>query len=347
MVGNQSSGISFGSPLRTWLGAWRGPWLGVLAVSLIAGCGPKPAAVSATSTTPPAGQCNCVCPSMSNVQNVTWNNHYSSAPDADACAQNCGEFSTRYTACDPYFTPAPVLPSAYKEPADRRSLAVEAPETPQRDQDGDGVPDERDRCPKVAGPAANDGCPDEDRDHDTVPDRLDKCPDTAGLASNDGCPDLDSDHDGIPDRRDQCPNEPETRNGYQDQDGCPDQLPSVLQKFSGAIEGIVFKTGSAEIDKRSDVTLANVVKALKEFADTRVEITGHTDNVGKEAANTKLSDDRARSVKAWLVGHGIAAERLDAQGFGPTRPIADNSTAAGRSKNRRVEFKLLSGALQK
>ena len=98
---------------------------------------------------------------------------------------------------------------------------------PDPDNDKDGVVDSRDRCPNVPGPPENNGCPiDADRDGDGIPDSKDKCPDDPedrdGFEDDDGCPELDNDKDGIPDNDDKCPNEPETKNGFQDEDGCPD-----------------------------------------------------------------------------------------------------------------------------
>jgi outer membrane protein OmpA-like peptidoglycan-associated protein len=101
---------------------------------------------------------------------------------------------------------------------------------PRPDKDGDGIPDDVDKCPNEPedkdGFQDDDGCPDPDNDHDGIPDALDKCPndpeDKDGFQDDDGCPDLDNDHDGIPDTLDKCPNEPEDKDGFQDDDGCPD-----------------------------------------------------------------------------------------------------------------------------
>jgi len=125
--------------------------------------------------------------------------------------------------------------------ADSRDLCPDEPEDfdgfedtdgcPDPDNDKDGVLDVNDRCPNAPGPRG-DGCPRSvgtDRDHDGIPDAMDKCPDDPedkdGFQDDDGCPDPDNDMDGIPDVRDKCPNEPETFNGYQDDDGCPDKKP--------------------------------------------------------------------------------------------------------------------------
>src|SRR6202042_3348970 len=108
-----------------------------------------------------------------------------------------------------------------------------------------------------------------DRDGDGIPDDVDKCPDQPedkdGFQDADGCPDPDNDGDGIPDIADKCPNEPETKNGYQDADGCPDQIPEKVKQFTGVIQGINFKTGQADILPSSHVVLDKAVAVLKEF----------------------------------------------------------------------------------
>ena len=155
--------------------------------------------------------------------------------------------------------------------------------------------------------------------------------------------DKDTDGDGIPDSIDKCPNEPETVNGYQDDDGCPDELPAALKKFTGVIEGIHFKTKSAEITKDSFSVLDKAVAMLLEYTDVRLEIGGHTDNVGKAEFNMELSQKRAESVKTYLVGKGVQADRLTSVGYGMDKPLTANKTAADKAKNRRTEFTLLTG----
>lgn len=209
-----------------------------------------------------------------------------------------------------------------------------------KDTDGDGFIDDKDACPNEKGEAPV-GCPDRDRDHDCVLDPADKCPNEAGIQP-DGCPDLDSDRDGVPLPADKCPNEPETKNGFEDQDGCPDTLPEKVRKFSGVIAGIEFDLGKATIRPASTAVLSEAAGVLKEFPAMRVAISGHTDNVGDAKHNVELSKARADSVKEYLVSQGVTADRIDTRGAGPDEPIADNKTAAGRQKNRRIEFKLLS-----
>src|SRR5262249_26128044 len=101
---------------------------------------------------------------------------------------------------------------------------------------------------------------------------------------------------------------------------------------------ILFDTGKATLQPASDGPLNEVLQLLKSDESLKLRIEGHTDNVGGAAANQALSDKRAQSVRDWLVSHGIATERLTGQGFGATKPVADNSTDDGRAKNRRVEL---------
>jgi outer membrane protein OmpA-like peptidoglycan-associated protein len=210
---------------------------------------------------------------------------------------------------------------------------------PPKDSDGDGVVDEKDACPNEAGLAPT-GCPDRDTDHDCVPVPADKCPDVPGLPK-DGCPDPDPDHDGIVGDADKCPDQPETMNGFEDADGCPDTLPEKVKKYSGIVPGIEFDLGKATIRPGSRPTLDDAASVLTEYSALRISITGHTDDIGDRAKNVDLSKQRADSVKTYLVGKGIDTSRIETRGAGPDEPIADNKLPAGRQKNRRIEFRLL------
>ena len=216
-----------------------------------------------------------------------------------------------------------------------------APDGCPADTDTDGVLDKDDFCPREAGPAPK-GCPiiDPDPDKDGVPLPCDACPTEPGVKP-DGCPIRDKDGDGILDNVDKCPNEPETKNGFEDKDGCPDTIPDAVKKFSGVIEGIYFDQGKATIRPQSKGLLSNAVKVLTTYPSVSLEISGHTSSEGDEAFNQKLSQERADSVKQWLVDNGVPPERIKTRGAGPSEPIADNKTAAGRVKNRRIEFKVL------
>jgi outer membrane protein OmpA-like peptidoglycan-associated protein len=201
------------------------------------------------------------------------------------------------------------------------------------DSDGDGIPDVDDKCPNEAGLAEFQGCP--DTDGDGIPDYDDKCPDKYGLAKYDGCPDTDG--DGVPDHLDNCPDVAGTAKN----NGCPAVKKEVLKIFEKALTGIQFETGKAIIKKQSYPILNDVVKAMKENPEYNLEINGHTDNVGDSAKNMKLSEDRAASVRKYLIDNGVQDVRMVSHGYGDTRPIADNSTKEGKAKNRRVEFKVV------
>jgi len=183
---------------------------------------------------------------------------------------------------------------------------------------------------------------DNDPDKDGIVGDADKCPnepeDKDGFQDEDGCPDPDNDGDGIPDAVDKCPNEPEDKDGFQDEDGCPDEIPAKLKQFTGAIQGINFKLGDAALQTNSNTTLDKAVAVLKEFGDLKLEIQGHTDDQplkagGKFADNTALSQARAESVKAYFVAKGISADRVVAKGYGETVPVEDPKGLTGGKLN--------------
>jgi outer membrane protein OmpA-like peptidoglycan-associated protein/outer membrane protein W len=232
------------------------------------------------------------------------------------------------------------------------------------DNDGDGLLDAADKCPTDAEDKDafqdDDGCPDPDNDGDGINDQQDKCPaepeDKDQFQDDDGCPDLDNDGDGVLDAQDKCIDKPETKNGYQDEDGCPDEIPEKIRKFTGAIQGINFRVNSDALLATSNKTLDKAVAVLKEFPDLKLEIQGHTDDQplkakkgAKFADNLELSQGRAESVRAYFVKKGIDESRLSAKGFGDSNPVVPIEGLKGaklttaRSKNRRVEFQLVSG----
>ena len=200
------------------------------------------------------------------------------------------------------------------------------------DRDKDGIADMDDLCPDQAGTAAFKGCP--DTDGDGIPDNLDKCPAKAGLAVFEGC--ADTDGDGIPDNLDRCP----TKAGTVANHGCPEISVQVKKRLAFAATALEFETGKAVIKKKSYPLLDEIVSILNEYADYYMTIEGHTDDVGSDAKNLILSRDRAASVKTYFVGKGIATDRLETDGFGESKPVATNKTAAGKAKNRRVEMDL-------
>lgn len=222
-----------------------------------------------------------------------------------------------------------------------------------RDTDGDGYPDSIDACPtdKEDGkpPAATDGCPaSSDRDGDGIPDVNDECPDKAEdkdkVQDEDGCPEDDADDDGIPDVQDKCPTERGKRSPIAEKFGCPSGLDWGEGGTFKTLEPIEFETGRATIKPVSFPILDEVVDLMKTRPSMRIGVYGHTDSRGTPGNNLVLSKQRAAAVRNYLQGKGIAANRLESEGYGQTKPIADNNTDEGRSKNRRVEFKILAGA---
>lgn len=204
------------------------------------------------------------------------------------------------------------------------------------DKDGDGIADKDDKCPDVKGLAKFDGCP--DTDGDGIADKDDACPEVKGTIETKGCPDRDG--DGVADKDDKCPDV----KGLKSNNGCPaideSKKKEVLQKISFAAKSIQFETGKDVIKSVSFVKLDTVVNIMKQYEATTWSIEGHTDNVGNASSNLELSKRRAAAVKTYFINKGINSSRLSSEGYGDTKPAADNKTAAGRTINRRVEIKL-------
>ncbi|MDP6932192.1 MAG: OmpA family protein [Myxococcota bacterium] len=245
---------------------------------------------------------------------------------------------------------------------------------PEADNDEDGIVDESDECPLEAedldGLSDEDGCPEEDSDEDGVLDTADDCPsdpeDEDGFEDEDGCPDPDDDGDGILDEADMCPRDAEDADGYRDHDGCPDPdcptprnptpddvdlvecpepgefLAVMTDEVIEIRQQILFKPASHEILPVSYPVLREVLKVLRAHPGVRIRIIGHTDSVGSESANLRLSIDRADAVMAYLLHHGTPddrmVDRLEAEGQGEGVPQDTNRTRAGQAQNRRVEF---------
>lgn len=197
------------------------------------------------------------------------------------------------------------------------------------DTDGDGLNDEEDKCPTVPGLPKYQGCPIPDTDGDGLNDEEDKCPTVAGLARYQGCPIPDTDGDGINDEEDRCPQVP----GVPEMQGCPEI------KYEGS--SVKFAVNSANLTASGKAELDKLVAYLNTHPAIRVKLDGHTDASGNDKINNPLSENRALAAKDYLVSQGIDAGRIDTEGFGSTQPIADNKTAEGKAKNRRIEVKIL------
>jgi OmpA-OmpF porin, OOP family len=235
------------------------------------------------------------------------------------------------------------------------------------DKDGDGIADKDDKCPDVAGTAKNNGCPVPDKDNDGVNDADDKCPDVAGTAKYNGCPIPDTDKDGINDEEDKCPaiagharyngcpvpdtdgdgvndenDKCPTVKGEKENNGCPPEeiKKEIIEKVNYAARRIQFQSSKAILTPGSLKELDEVASLLQQNPDIKLLIEGHTSADGGLPYNMKLSEDRAASVKKYLLSRSVDESRLTAKGFGPTQPVADDKTSAGKAKNRRVELKL-------
>lgn len=211
-----------------------------------------------------------------------------------------------------------------------------------RDADGDGVLDSADRCPNTPAGTAVDanGCP-RDSDGDGVADNTDRCPNTAAGTQVDanGCPVArDADGDGVIDANDRCANTPAGRRV--DTSGCPlAELPAVGSEM---VLRVQFRAGTAEILPAARTALDGIAAAIVATPGARWEVQGHTDNRGAVALNRRTSQNRAQAVADYLVSKGVDRSVLTAVGVGPDRPIAPNTTAAGRAQNRRVQLKRVS-----
>ena len=223
------------------------------------------------------------------------------------------------------------------------------------DGDGDGIPDYLDECPDQAGPEKFNGCP--DTDGDGIRDKDDDCPEEAGLAKFNGCPDtdedgvmdskdkcpntpkgcpvdeygcpIDSDGDGVIDCQDQCPNE----QGPASNNGCPDWVDVVVPAEHFAFD-------SYELSDEVKADLDKIADQLNSSKEYRVEVSGHTCNIGTEEYNMKLGEKRAQEVVKYLLMKGVNNAYITSESYGETRPAVEN-TYENRKYNRRVEFEVL------
>ena len=203
------------------------------------------------------------------------------------------------------------------------------------DADGDGITDANDACPEVAGLAALKGCPDADKDG--VADKDDKCPSVAGPKENAGCPWADTDKDGVADKDDECPEVA----GPASNKGCPEVTAAVLESVKVEAKSIYFNSGKATFKSEDvPVKIESISSLLKQYPNAKFSIEGHTDSDGSDAFNQKLSQERADVVRNALIERGLKPANLTAVGYGESKPVATNKTAAGKAKNRRTEVVL-------
>lgn len=243
------------------------------------------------------------------------------------------------TASSPEYQPQADTPDTQLE---QSVMPEPEPAPPVEDSDNDGVIDTLDRCPVTpyGTPVDAEGCPKTvkfvDSDNDGVSDVLDACPETPASAEVDirGCPvvsEIDSDNDGVSDVMDKCPDTaPQIP---VDGAGCP-ELSKKLEIAGLVIEYATSQSGFSEEAAKELKLLSAKVQSTEKG---RLLVEGHTDSVGKESYNIKLSQERAEKVRRALIkDFGVAADRVVARGFGPFEPVADNSTQEGRQQNRRV-----------
>lgn len=225
------------------------------------------------------------------------------------------------------------------------------------DDDGDEIPNHLDACPDVPGIAKMQGCP--DSDDDGIPDHLDACPQKAGSEAHKGCPDTDG--DGIPDPEDECPGIKGTVKGCPDRDedgiadvhdrcpdksglpenkGCPGLSNDAQKILQAAVQGVQFESNRDILKPVSFPLLEDVYRLLQMHPESTLFLEGHTDSSGDAVENIDLSYRRAEAVKQWLMKKGISEARIETEGFGDEMPIDTNDTPEGRSRNRRVEFRL-------
>ncbi len=223
------------------------------------------------------------------------------------------------------------------------------------DSDGDGVPDSRDDCPNTPRGCKVDarGCP-IDSDGDGVCDGLDQCPDTPRGCRVDsrGCP-IDSDGDGVCDGLDRCANTP--AGAKVDRDGCPIverelQLETeLLDTGKLVLSDVNFDYDKSTIRPEAHAVLETVGRVLTKWPGLRIEIGGHTDWRGSDAYNRRLSDRRAAAVRAYLLEHfpQFAPDQITSKGYGESKPMVPNTSAANMQLNRRVEFVVINREMLK
>lgn len=182
------------------------------------------------------------------------------------------------------------------------------------DTDGDGVCDENDLCPMVAGPEDNEGCPYTDTDGDGVLDKDDKCVEAPGPAVNGGCPDKVITAD-------------------------------AERKLNEFAKTILFNTNEYTFKQGVEEQLDEIVFIMNQYKAAQFHTEGHADSAGPNKSNLILSDNRANAVRKYFIAHGISSKRLTAQGYGEDKPIDTNRAPEGRENNRRVTLTVINKKL--
>jgi outer membrane protein OmpA-like peptidoglycan-associated protein len=169
-----------------------------------------------------------------------------------------------------------------------------------------------------------------DTDKDGIPDDQDKCPTLAGLTRYNGCSIPDTDKDGVNDEADLCP----TIAGIAGNNGCEDLQP----KLNNIAAALKFEIGQVNINAKSLQDLDALLQIMTQYPTSSLIITGHTDNTGPRKINDRLSLSRAKKVQTYLVKKGLAENRITLIGMADTQPIASNAKKEGRAQNRRVDL---------
>ncbi|HEY5947897.1 MAG TPA: OmpA family protein, partial [Kofleriaceae bacterium] len=180
-----------------------------------------------------------------------------------------------------------------------------------------------------------------------VPDAQDKCPlsseDRDGTEDNDGCPDSDDDHDGLLDTVDKCPKQAETINGNNDDDGCPDKGDALVVLSPDRLETLEsVQFNGTKISKSSQNVLGQIGATLRAHPEIlRVRVTAHVQPTSNPAADKTLSEQRAKAMREWLVDWGVDPLRVQASGFGGTKPLVPANSKGAAQINDRIELIIL------